>query len=369
MGRTRSSQLLKDAEIAIRRAFIRWLSSRSEPEQPGLPLELGETPTILFLRQDRLGDAIITTPLLVAMRRRYPHAKFIVLLGENNKDIAPLLPIEAEIVIYRKRPLEDIEMLRKLRRRTIDVVVDLMDNPSATSSMLIAAIGARYSVGVEKDNAPVYNIRVPLIDRGKYHITRRIAELLRPFGIDPETVDLKAVLRGLNVQPVAGRFGLNISAGHPDREMLTSTFAGVAKAIREHEWANEVILMFHPRDKARAEAIAAEAGTGGVTLGPVTKSFREFAELLGTCKVVITPDTSAVHVCSALGIPVVAAYMPMPPTLHYWTPVGVDFEMIVPNARDLTTLPPEPIISAIATLVGRLHHAVTTTTNSPAYVA
>ncbi|HYM20281.1 MAG TPA: glycosyltransferase family 9 protein [Candidatus Kapabacteria bacterium] len=359
---------LKRIELATRRAFIRLLSLRSEKTQPKLPLELDSTPTIVFLRQDRLGDAIITTPLLTALNAKYPNGRFIMLLGKNNIGIRELLPIECEVHIYRKRIFRDIIMLRKLRRRKIDVVIDLMDNPSATSSMLVAALSPRFSIGIEKDNSTSYNIRVPLLDRSQYHIGRRIAELLRPLGIDPEVLSLKPVLKSVNITPVPGRIGFNLSAGTPDRYLTPATNRGIMEGLLSYNDVKEIVLFSHPKDRAAAESLLSEIHSARAALAPMTHTFKAFAEQITSCELLITPDTSAVHLASAFGIPLVAMYLPQPPTLHYWTPTGVPYEMIV-HGPTLATLSSDEVLRAFASLHTRLGLKEALITAQAEYVA
>jgi ADP-heptose:LPS heptosyltransferase len=348
------NKVLKQIEIAIRRGFISSLQFgsrfRKDSQSPSLPLQLPEDPTILFLRQDRLGDAIVSTPVFVELYKKYPSAHFIVLLGENNQGIADLLPIDCEIVVYRKKPFADMNMLRKLRKRNIDVLIDLMDNPSSTSSILTALISARYSIGIQKENSFSYNIIVPLVDRAKLHISRRIAELLRPFGIDPELVSLRAVLKSIPAKKIEGRIGLVISAGVIDRQLLPATNAVIASQIIEKEYVNEVLLFCHPKDRKTAESILNQVNNPFVTLAPLTKSFAEYAGQLQTCEIVITPDTSAVHLCSAYEIPVIVVTNPFPPTLHYWTPIGVAYELIA-QAPSVASVNAATVITAFDKLV------------------
>jgi len=320
----------KKIELAIRRAFIFSLQFRSRPpiNQLSEALQLPENPTILFLRQDKLGDAIISTPLLVAIHKKFPAAHCIMLLGEKNKGIADLLPIPCEIIIYRKNFFSDLSMLWKLRKRTIDVLVDLMDNPSSTSSILSAAISARYSIGIEKENASAYSIIVPLLDRAQFHITRRLLELARPFGIDPESIPLRAVLKDIPIEKIHGRVGLVISAGVLDRQLTPEVNTEIASEIITRNYASEVMIFCDPKDRATGQTIAGKANNSRITLTPISKTFSEYAAALKTCEFVITPDTSAVHVCSAYHIPVVVMTNPFPPTLHYWTPIDVSYELI-----------------------------------------
>jgi ADP-heptose:LPS heptosyltransferase len=355
----RTKKAFKQIEIALRRGFIAFLQFRSRFDKHerhiSLPLDVGTKPTILFLRQDRLGDAIISTPVFIELHKKYPDGRFIMLLGENNKGIAELLTVPSEIIVYKKKPLADIAMLRRLRKRKIDVLIDLMDNPSSTSSIMTAAISARYSLGIQKENSSSYNVVVPLVDRAKFHISRRIAELLRPFGIDPDSVDLRARLKDTQTKQVEGRLGLVISAGVPDRQLSLMVNAQVAKQALSVEGISEVMIFYHPKDKNAAETIQQSASDPRILLAPLSYTFAEYAAVLNTCEFVITPDTSAVHLCSAYEIPVVVMTNPFPPTLHYWTPIGVPYEMITEEIRSIE---PTTVIARLKLLIKKVKSEV-----------
>jgi ADP-heptose:LPS heptosyltransferase len=328
MKETRIQRILKRGELALRRTFISLLSKRSTQATTIRPLHLPLKPKILLLRQDRLGDAIISTPLLVALQEKYPDAKMMMLLGENNKGIAPLLPINCEIFIYKKKILSDIRLLRSLRKKHIDVLIDLQDNASATSSILTAGIGARYSIGIDKENASSYNVLVPRINQSEYHITRRIAELLTPFGIDPDILPLRPVLKDIPFNKVEGRVGIVFSAGAIDRYIPISKNVEIAKAIIETDGTKEIVFFSHPKDELYLQEIISIVNDSRIKPAATTNSFIDYASLLRSCSIVITPDTSAVHLCSAYGIPVLMIARTFPPSLHYWTPIGVEYRMI-----------------------------------------
>ncbi len=355
MKETQIQRLLKRGELAVRRAFISLLAKRSTQAATIHPLPLPPKPKILLLRQDRLGDAIISTPLLIALQEKYPDAEMMMLLGENNKGIAPLLPIKCETFIYKKRLFSDIGLLRSLRKKKIDVLIDLQDNASATSSILTAAIGATYSIGIEKENASSYNVLVKQLDKGTYHISRRIAELLTPFGIDADTLSLRPVLKDIAFKEVEGRVGMVFSAGAVDRYIPVSKCAEIAKAIIETDLTNEILIFFHPKDEVYVNEIVSITNDSRIKPAPVTDSFMEYASLLRSCSIIITPDTSAVHLCSAYGIPVLMVARTFPPSLHYWTPIGVEYRMV--SKDDLSEVDVKEIIS----LYQQLHHSVGTT--------
>ena len=330
---------LKTIEHFMRRSFIAFLRFRSRINKnllvPPFPLPLSENPTIILLRQDKLGDAIISTALISALYTKYPKGHFILLLGSKNKGIAPLLPIPCEVLVYQKKLFSDLRMLTDLRKRKADVLIDLIDNPSSTSSIIATAIAATYTIGIEKENASSYNVIVPLLDRSTFHIARRILELLRPFGIDPEFVQTRPILKPPKQKRIAGRVGLVISAGVPERELTPDAYAEIAKGIIEGGSAEQVLVLADPRQRSLAESMVVKINEPSIILAPLTNSFEEFATQLATCELIVTPDTSAVQLCSAYNIPVVILANPFPPSLHYWTPIGVDYELIAvePNVK------------------------------------
>ena len=349
-------RILKIFELAIRRLTLLMLKIAGGNRQAKLStctLPLPSSPKILFLRQDRIGDAIVTTPLLVAVRKKYPTAKITVLLGKNNRAIIPLLPIDCETVIYQKSWNKDRQMLQALRAERFDVAIDMTDNASVTSSMLMAKIKPKYAVGIEKENAVVYDVLVPRLDRETNHISRRIAELLRPLGIDPATVDPMPQLKVDRRPKVSGRLGINISAGTESRWAPESVYAEIAtKALQSAGWKNVAILA-EPRDESKAAKVATLANAAQVRALPVTESYSEFASVLSTCEALITPDTSIVHLAAAMGIPQVVIYAPIPAGLHYWTPIGVPYEMMA-QSPSLASLEPHSVISLLRRLEAKL---------------
>lgn len=350
----RVKYVLKQLELAVRKLTLSLLQRAGEGKPfSGKPLDLPPNLKILFLRQDRIGDAIVTTPLLVAVRERFPDAEITMLLGKNNRAILPLLPIDCTAVVYQKSLSKDRRMLAGLRKQKFDVAIDLTDNASVTSSLLISRIKPRYAIGIEKENAVVYDILVPRIDRNVNHISRRIAELLRPLGIDPESIDPQPRLNVQRKPVIKGRLGINISAGTESRWAPEAVYAEIAKEALTSERWKEIVILAEPRDADKAASVVSLASDPSIRILPPTKSFEDFASNLSTCEALITPDTSVVHLAAALNIPQVVIYAPIPAGLHYWTPSGVLYEMMV-QSPNLASLEPPSVIALLRKLETKL---------------
>src|ERR1700733_7570889 len=88
---------LKPIELFFRRVFLWGLGRTGQKGPKGLAgLTIPESPSILILRQDRLGDVMMSTFLIGALREKYPDSKIGILLGKNNVAVFPLLPFDCE---------------------------------------------------------------------------------------------------------------------------------------------------------------------------------------------------------------------------------------------------------------------------------
>lgn len=352
---------LKHVEIAFRKSLLKALGlvlRRDRALDPGINFNNCK---ILFVRQDRIGDVLISTPLFAALKDRYPGASVDVLLSSNNFFALENDPLIRKRWMYRKNIISIVRLLAKLRAEHYDFVIDLMDNPSATSTLLLAFAGGRWNVGLEKDNSYVYDIPVPLLSRKETHIVDRLAELLRVFKIDPSTQRLHlryAVSR--HSAEFAEKFwrergfqtkttvGLNISAGGEVRFWGVDNFRRLISDVRKHYPDSPIMILFHPNDKSKACRIA--DGLSGVVLSPETHSFDEFAALIQRLSILVTPDTSAVHLAAAFQVPAVVLYVQSNKELRIWDPYNSPGETLVTDVDDLTTIQPEDVFAAMKRL-------------------
>ncbi len=249
--------------------------------------------------------------------------------------------------------------------RQYDFVIDLMDNPSATSTVLCAFAGGRWNVGLSKENEYAYDVVVPLISRKDHHIVDRLAMLLTVFGIDPKEIEFKVHYnaRPENIQ-FARRFiadsglekdniiGINISPGKGTRFWGVDNYQGLIRWLRTEHRDNPLVVLYQPSDKGVALQIVKPFSD--VLVSPETKTFDQFAALAQTLWVLVTPDTSAVHLAAAFSIPSVVLYVQSKKDLRIWEPYGSLSETLVTGVDDLRTIELEDVIHALRRLISSL---------------
>src|SRR6266566_9771667 len=78
---------LKTFERALRRGFLAATHRPFTGDFVTVPrdaLALGSAPRILLLRQDRIGDVLVSVPVIRALRRQYPQAQIHMLFSRKN---------------------------------------------------------------------------------------------------------------------------------------------------------------------------------------------------------------------------------------------------------------------------------------------
>lgn len=358
--------LLKRVEFAFRRLILGLLRKLGRSPNP-LPSSFDvNTAKLLFVRVDRIGDVLVSTPLFEILKKHYPNAILDVLLSRNNHFVLDHHPLIRRRWIYRKRLFSSLKLLFQLRREHYDFVIDLMDNPSTTATVICLIAGARWSVGLDKANAYAYDLTVPLLSRRDIHIVERLAELLRIFRIDPSQEEKKvryfvserSAARathlfeklGLGGKPV---LAINISAGHDTRFWGIDRFRKLVAMIVKTYPEFDILILSKPSDHQRAKDIG--QGDPPVRFAPILESFDEFAAVIQRSKLLITPDTSAVHLAAAFGIPSVVLYVQSDKNLRIWDPYGSPTEALVADVDDLSVISPESVLEAMKRLLTRTH--------------
>lgn len=355
------SRHLKSAELAFRRFLLRalsWFGTRNRSFPHDFDFRYAK---ILMARHDRIGDVLVLTPVIAALKRHYPDCIIDLLLSEKNHFVVETNPYIRKRWVYRKKPANALALLRAIRAEQYDFLIDPIDNPSVTSTILSMTCGARWRIGLSKENEFAYDIAVPLLSRKETHIVDRLAELLRVFNIDPALEPLAieyfpspesaAFARDtfhslkLNGHTVVG---INISAGDDTRFWGVKNFRTLLHTMGERFPDDRILLLFKPEDTERAALIA--DGFPHAMLAPITNSFDQFAALIQNVNALITPDTSAVHLAAAFRIPSVVLYVQSNKALAVWHPYRTPCEALIADVDDLSVIEPDAVFQAWARL-------------------
>ncbi|HET9752572.1 MAG TPA: lipopolysaccharide heptosyltransferase family protein, partial [Myxococcales bacterium] len=184
------------------------------PQSP--PSTIG---SVLVVRtDDRVGNALLTLPLVRALQKALPDAQVDLLLAAARAHVAEGLP-DLNVLRFDKRapPLRQWRFLRGLRRR-YDVVIDAAHWHafSLTSALLSRWAARRWVVGSDRGPAKdAYSAAAALPAPGTPDVLAKL-ELARPLGLSLAPQPLETAL-GRGPPLVSGRFvALNPGARKED---------------------------------------------------------------------------------------------------------------------------------------------------------
>jgi len=304
---------------------------------------------VLFLRPEKIGDMVISFPVFDGLKARYPHLKISILGSPRSYGIIKGDPRFDKIFLYHK-DLSIFNEVRKLRSEKFDCVVDMICDDSVTAlylSQLSAPGKPRIGVGkIKYRNYYDFNYDHRMGNTG--HIIDNTLKLLEAFGIDSDRVDrhappfvnedskekAKSFLASISSdigKPVF--IGLNLSAGSPTRVWPEEKYQQLIKLILKTNRNCSLILFTVGEDRARGEAIAAVFNRS-VYQVPPNLSLKEATAIISQLDMMITPDTSLVHIARSFRVPVIGLYTRFMKNFLLWRPYGQEEGAVVSNNDD-----------------------------------
>jgi len=305
--------------------------------------ELNEKSKILFIRLNKIGDALVTTPLLKMVKEK-TGAKIFVLADSKNHFIFRSNPSVDEVLVFNKKIKELILLRKKITNEKFDVVVDLHDDVSTTVSFMIASLRINYKFGLEKENKAIFTHTVERPDPISNHVIDRINSIGKLFNIDtldPDTnvqyrIDensLQRVEKYLQKNFLEKKFlaGINISAGSYSRFWGKKRFKNLIQHLEKYD--TDILLLCSTRDLDKAQDISHNKIK--IFYSP---DFNIFSAMISKLDFLFTPDTSVIHIASAFQIPTFGIYVKYNTDDMIWSPYKSKFEAVItyePNFDNL----------------------------------
>ncbi len=289
-------------------------------------IDLSDIRKILLLRPRRLGDIILTTPAVRALRQSFPAASITYLVETPYRRLVDGRELVDEVVALppRSSPAYLIRIILKLRRRGYDLLVDFHGGPR--SAVIAFFSGARLRVGYKtKYKAWIYHRRVSRSrPEGPIHSVANHLNLVRAVGLEI-TDDFPLYVPGSTAEErdKAEAFWQGWSLGS-SRVLAVHISAG----NRFRDWGQENLVRFlnkillipgiTPLLVGSEEDIAREKQILTSLQRPVPSvvgkvSLGELIAFLERVDAFVGPDSGPMHLAAALKRPVVALFGPTLP--------------------------------------------------------
>lgn len=310
---------------------------------------------ILLIRNDRIGDLLVSTPLLKTLRKKYPNVVIDILLSDKN--IAARRSSDNFVnntYIYIKKLSKMIPLILSLRKRKYDLVIDLLDNPSTTNAFIIKFIKPLYSLGFRKAKTNKYNLEVILPPKLKVHIVDRINQLLLPFDIESNKINenIEFLLAEQEVNEANSllgykntkyRIGINLAGSNTAKFWGIDNYISFIKYLDTTYKSFEIVL-FHTNQYK--QVVAKILNVIPSLNAPITENFNVYAAMIAECDILLSPDTAAVHLAAAFQVPCIALYQfsGTKETGMPWTPYHSPAKVIKTGTNSLSNIHLDAVI-------------------------
>ena len=277
---------------------------------------------ILITRTDRIGDVMLSTPVIKALRDKYPDAHIAFCVKPEAVEIVDKNPYLNEVVVYDKRKkyrriFGIIRFIFKLRRKKFDLAIILHPTNRMNISCFLAGIPRR--VGYNKKLGFLLTDKIPHTkEKGEKHELEYALDVIRYIGVegrdkrlymslhsDTET-KVKHVLEENNIHRLSNLVVIAPGASCPSKRWPSEYFAELIEGIHK-KYGAKIIIVGDKFDTPTAKNITDIIDAKVVNLTGKT-SLSVLAGILSKARVFISNDSGPVHIAVSVATPVVVMF-------------------------------------------------------------
>ena len=301
-------------------------------------VDFSRVKNVLILRTDHLGDLLLSTPLIRAMRTALPGRRFILVASPANAGALNDWDAIDEIRVFDPAwPLaRKWEFVQDLWKTSWDLCLTL--SPRTPSYLLGWLSGAPVRSGIIYSRrllarlfSPLFLTHAVVINVDERlaaglpipHEVEQLAEIPKKLGLLERTpgplefplnsteitwAEEWLVKNGLHNN--TDLIGIHGAGKWLSQGWTVDDFLSVVRSVAALRPDSKILLTFGPGDAALQTAVASALATDPIPaiLLPDRLSVARWAALFSLCDVVISPDTGSLHLAVAVKRPVVAMY-------------------------------------------------------------
>ena len=272
-------------------------------------LEENDIKSILFLRYDgKIGDMVVNSLMFREIKKVYPNIKIGVVARGAAIDIIKDNPNVDKIYEYYKDRKKIKDLGLKIKEEKYDLLIDFSEMLRVNQMMLINLCGARINIGIEKENWNLFDISLNIRDFNK-HISELYIKILKFLGINNvnssyDVFSSDYLLKNLDLKNKKYCV-FNPYAASKHRSFSNENIEKISKIILEKDY--ETLILIGNRDKIR-ELKKLNISKENKVKVIETKGMSEVAELIKKADLIVSPDTSIVHLARAFDKKMICIY-------------------------------------------------------------
>ncbi len=292
--------------------------------------EAKDNNAILVIKISAIGDVILSIPSLAAMRKHFPRARIVMLVGTKAREVVSNCPYIDELIVFdnssqRSRIKKILDLSASLRREYFDMVIDLQNNRAShllgSLSMSTRRIGYKskkldFLLSKRIDGA---KLKLPPVEH-QFRLLRSLgiqdgSKKLQLFPTELEKQNVDNILKNQWLGNKQILIGMNIgSSTHWEtKRWLTENLIKLCRKF--HQNGARVLITGSKQDVSIAKKLISSVKSKPINMVGRT-TLMELACLIKRCKLFITADSAPLHIACAMSTPCIALFGPTDPERH-----------------------------------------------------
>jgi predicted lipopolysaccharide heptosyltransferase III len=292
--------------------------------------QLPENSRALFIRIRNLGEAVLDTANLRALKRFRPDLRIATLLEATYADLyaadpqIEVIPLPRSGKDRRSSLAARLNLIGAIRRHDFDAVINLHGGPTSVHFTLLS--GAKHRVGASHFRGGyAYNMRIPpaeeILGRKDLHTVEYQFGQFKWLGlpaVEPEPTHLYvapqfresafAALRGAGVDPEKPYVALAPTNEFYTKRWAPERFAAVADALVARGF--QIVMTGAPTAEQRAQLSETQAASKHHLPALSSLSIGDLVAVIAGAKMFIGNDSGPAHIAAAVKTPLAALFGP-----------------------------------------------------------
>ena len=281
---------------------------------------------ILLIRLRRIGDVILTTPAISALRQGIPAASISYIIERPYRELVEENPnLDKVIVLERKQSLREFsKLLRLIRKEKYDVVLDFHGGPRASFITLLSKAKLKVGYRIKYKNF-IYNIKLPRSPKeGYFHSVENHINLVKALGVNVKSLpplylpqarktEVEKVKKFIEENTLGGSkiIAIHISAGNAFRNWGVDNLVQLTNLLAQQPDVKIVLIGTSEDQKAEEEILKKSTASLLSLVGRL--NLREAKELISHSSLFVGPDSGPMHIAASTSTPIVALFGPTLP--------------------------------------------------------
>ncbi len=287
-----------------------------DKKKKNIKLDFKDIKKILFIRYDgKIGDYMVSSFIYREIKKQRPDIQIDVIGINKNESL--FLKNENIDHFYKLKKTKYRYLYawaKKLRKENYDILIDPTEVLKNKDLFFIREVNAKVNFGYAKENYKIFNKN---IEKNEKHITevyKMISEELgfksisTTYDIPIDDISDKEIEKFLKENDAESFIAVNLFGAKKRTKFTYEKSLELLRLILNQRGKSKVILLYSPAEKEILENLVIEINDKNLVYYNKSKTIFDSISIIKRAELVISPDTSIVHIAEGLNKRIITFY-------------------------------------------------------------